>query len=394
MTVRAPAAESLLPSRHQWPGGWRNRIAEQRIAWPDERALRAVERRLGALRPLVSSTDCRRLADGLAAAAGGRRLVLQGGPCVESFRDEDRAVDALVRLVGELASVLRDGAGTPVVTVGRLAGQYAKPRSSTTENVAGQILPVFRGHAVHDDAPTAAARRPDPTRLVEMYRRSKRTLRRLERAGTLFTSHEALVLEYEEALTRRCAPDGAWYAGSGHMLWVGERTRHVDGAHVAFLAEIANPVAVKLGPATTPDDVVELCGRLDPDRRPGRLTLVTRLGAGRAEAVMPGLIAAVNKERHPVTWLCDPMHGNTRSDSGGGKFRRLSDLIAEVRATITAHRDAGSWFGGLHLELTADAVDECVEEEGLAPRRYTSLCDPRLNPGQARRLVAAVIEEL
>jgi 3-deoxy-7-phosphoheptulonate synthase len=396
MTAHASAlavtgAVHALPGR---PAGWRERFVAQPVAWPDGLALRSAERYLANRRPLVRAAECRRLADDLAAAAGGRALVLQAGPCVESFRDEDRTVDALVELIRELAGRLGAESKVGVVTIARLAGQYAKPRSSATEDVAGQILPVFRGHGVNDDAPTVDARRPDPARLVEMYWRSRRTARRLAPEGTLYTSHEALLLEYEEALTRRATPRGEWFAGSAHMLWVGDRTRDPDGAHIAFLSEVANPVAVKLGPTSCPDEVVAICRRLNPNRRPGRLTLVTRLGAARVQSALPDLIAAVSAEAQPVTWLCDPMHGNTRTDAAGGKFRRLCDLLAEARATLAAHRAAGSWFGGLHLELTADAVEECVEQEGTTGRCYTSLCDPRLNPDQARRLVQTISEQL
>ena len=303
--------------------------------------------------------------------------MLQAGPCAESFRDDPRDVDALLALLRALAA----GAGAGTVTIGRLAGQYAKPRSAATELVDGELLPVFRGHAVHDDAAIASMRRPDPSRLLETYRRSAAT--RL-RAGALFTSHEALLLEYEEALTRRWGD--AWYATSAHTLWVGDRTRAVDGAHVAFLADVANPIAVKLGPSAAADDVAELCRRLNPERVPGRLTLVTRLGASRVDAVLPSLIAGAAGE--PVRWLCDPMHGNTRCEAGGRKFRRVADMIAEVRATVAAH---GPAFGGLHLEVTAEDVLECVDDEVPPGRRYTSLCDPRLNPAQAHRLVGAML---
>jgi 3-deoxy-7-phosphoheptulonate synthase len=395
MAAQASAlvAADLVQALDRRPSAWRGHPVAQPVIWPDEVALRAVERHLSTRRPLVSPAECRRLSSALAATAYGCGMVLQAGPCVESFHDDDCAVDALAALLRELSGSLAEASGDPVVTVGRLAGQYAKPRSATTEDVAGSIVPVFRGHAMHDDAPTAAARRPDPTRLVEMYERSRRTLRVVGPHG-LFASHEALLLEYEEALTHRANPGGEWYAGSAHMLWVGERTRQLDGAHVAFLSEIANPVAVKLGPAATPDQVVELCLRLNPNRRPGRLTLVTRLGCGQVEAVLEPLLAAVCSERQPVTWLCDPMHGNTRADSAGGKFRRLCDMIGEVRASVAAHRTVGSRLGGLHLEVTAEAVEECVEEEGTVGRRYTSLCDPRLNPDQARRLLDAVAGEL
>ncbi len=372
------------------PRRWRDRELAQRVPWPDAAALRAAERQLALRPPLVAIADCRLLAARVAQAGPGGGFLLQAGPCAESFADDDASVDALVALLGELAARLRAGGAGRVVGVARVAGQYAKPRSAMTERVDGELLPTFRGHAVHDEAADPRSRRPDPARLVEAYRRAARTLRRLA-PGAPFTSHEALLLEYEEALTRRAAPGGDWYATSAHTLWVGDRTRGLDGAHVAYLAEIANPVAVKLGPSATPDDVAALCRRLNPGRRPGRLTLVTRLGAADVHAGLPPLLAAAREEGQPVTWLCDPMHANTRSHAAAGKFRLLSDIVAELRATATLHRAAGSRLGGVHLELTAEDVHECVDDEReLVGRRYTSLCDPRLNAAQARRLVGAL----
>lgn len=352
---------------------WQDCERAQPVVWPDVAALRSVERVLSRRQGLVSARDCRRL---LKALAGPAR-VLQAGPCAESWRDSPAAVDRLVALLRSLAAAV-DG---PVVTIGRVGGQYAKPRSAMTERVGDELIPVFRGHAVHDDAPDAIARRPDPWRLLETYRRSAETLLRI--GPGVFTSHEALLLEYEEALTRRC--DDGWYATSAQMLWIGDRTRQVDGAHVAFLSTVANPIAVKLGPSATADDVAELCRRLNPHRVPGRLTFVTRVGAERVETALPSLIAAADGES--VRWLCDPMHGNTRTCPDGAKYRRVPDVVAEVRATADI---LGQAFGGLHLEVTAEDVQECVDGEVSPTRRYTSLCDPRLNPGQAHRVVAAM----
>ena len=286
--------------------------------------------------------------------------VLQAGPCAESFRDDPRDVDALVGLLRSL--------GSGMTVIARLAGQYAKPRSKLVEVVDGVEIPSFRGHAVHDDA--VDCRQPDPRRLSEMYRRSAETLLRCG----LFTSHEALLLDYESALVRRFGD--VWYATSAHTLWVGDRTRSLDGAHIGFLAEIANPVGVKLGPTATPDDVFSLCRVLNPLRVPGRLTFITRLGVSHLDRLAGLREAAAGEE---VRWLCDPMHGNTHTDAWGLKFRRVGDVLAEARFVACS---------GLHLEVTAEDVDECVEAP-FAGRRYTSLCDPRLNAAQARRVVSA-----
>jgi len=280
-----------------------------------------------------------------------------------------------------------------VVCIARAAGQYAKPRSSATEMCDGQRLPVFRGHFVHDDAPSEAARRPDPRRLRTGFARAGETVARLRVvAPEMFVSHEALLLEYEEGLTRRVRRTGQWYAGSGDFLWVGERTRGLDEAHIRFLAGVMNPVGCKLGPSAAPQEVVELCARLDPDRAPGRLTLIPRLGAGRVGNVLPGLVRAVSAAGHRVVWLCDPMHGNTRTGPDG-KRRFLADIRAEVEESHAVHEAQGSWLAGLHLEVTAEDVNECVDEAsgGSPPRKVTSLCDPRLNTAQALAVVGSLI---
>lgn len=370
------------------PSGWRSCPVAQAVPWPDPQRLHAVERRLSQLPPLVTPGAIRRLAGLLGPVTVGQGLVLQAGPCAESFRDDVSTVDRLRSLLTQMGEVIRDGSGQQVVLVGRLAGQYAKPRSAMTELVGGVELPVFRGHIVHDDAPDLKRRRPDPRRLLEAYWHSRRTARQVV-GFDVHTSHEALLLEYEEALTRREHRDGYWYAGSAHLLWIGERTRDPSGAHVAYLSEVANPVACKLGPTATPDEVAELCDRLNPHRVPGRLTLITRLGSGRVEPVLPGLLEAVRAERQPVVWLCDPMHGNTSSGLGG-KVRRYRDIVKELGATVEAHRAAGSSLGGLHLELTGDDVSECPDDDAMEAAGVSmSLCDPRLNPAQSLRLAGA-----
>jgi 3-deoxy-7-phosphoheptulonate synthase len=352
--------------------------------------------------------------------------------------------------------VLTYSSGVPTVKIGRIAGQFAKPRSSPTEQVGDVVLPSFRGHLVNDIAPTEAARVPDPQRLLQAYHQSSSTLNLL-RAFTkggyadltqvhtwnqefvassaqgqryeqvaheidralrfmaacgvntstqpnlhevdFFTSHEALVLGYEEALTRQDSLTGHWYDCSAHMIWIGERTRQLDGAHVEFFAGVGNPIGVKLGPTTSPDEALALCERLNPDRVPGRLTFITRMGADKIETGLPPLLAAVRDAGHPVVWACDPMHGNTFTTEGGHKTRRFDDILAEIRGFFHAHHAEGTWPGGVHVELTGDDVTECLggAEEILDTdlgSRYETMCDPRLNGRQSIDLAFAVAELL
>ncbi|HLK44872.1 MAG TPA: 3-deoxy-7-phosphoheptulonate synthase class II, partial [Acidimicrobiales bacterium] len=347
--------------------------------------------------------------------------------------------------------------GVPVVKVGRIAGQFAKPRTQATEEVDGVALESFRGHMVNDEAFDVDARRPDPWRLVAAYEQSAATLNLLraftkggfadltrvhawnqefvassteglrytqladeiERALAFmracgidlakehplhevdfFTSHEALVLNYEEALTRRDSLTGDWYDCSAHLVWVGERTRQPDGAHVEYAAGIRNPVACKLGPSATPAEAIELAARLDPERTAGRLTFVTRLGADRVEDLLGPIVEAVAREGHPVVWACDPMHGNTITARGGRKTRRFDDILREIRGFFSVHRSLGTWAGGVHVELTgAPEVTECLgggESIELADldANYTSICDPRLNARQSLDLAFQVSELL
>ncbi|NDZ70609.1 3-deoxy-7-phosphoheptulonate synthase, partial [Streptomyces sp. SID10362] len=328
----------------------------------------------------------------LAGAAAGRLRVLQGGDCAEI---PDRATAERTARTGELLHSLGDAfaarTGRPVVTVGRIGGQYAKPRSEPVEVRDGRELPVFRGHLVNDPAFEAGARRPDPYRMLVGYRAAATVADVL--AGVrprVWTSHEALVLDYEMPLLRR-EPEGLVLT-STHWPWIGERTRQLDGAHVELLSRVVNPVAVKVGPAMTAAELAGLCERLDPDREPGRLTLIARLGAGRVDSLLPGLVAAVRRAGHPVVWLCDPMHGNTLRGPGGRKIRVVGSLVSEVRgfhAAVTAERGTP---GGLHLEVTADPVVECVSHAAESPWPAGApepLCDPRLHPGQARQVVDA-----
>jgi 3-deoxy-7-phosphoheptulonate synthase len=342
------------------------------------------------------------------------------------------------------------------VKVGRIAGQFTKPRSEPFERIGGLELPSFRGHMVHDHAPTAEARVPDPQRMVEGYNQSAATLnllraftkggyadltqvhlwnqefvasspegRRYERLAhdieralqfmaacgidltaerrlhevDVFTSHEGLLLEYEEGLTRRDSLTGDWYDCSAHLLWIGERTRQIDGAHVEFLRGVGNPIGCKIGPEASPDEVRALCERLNPERIPGRLTLVTRMGADRVREALPPLLAAVRDAGHPVVWACDPMHGNTFTASGGQKTRRFDDILAEIAGFFAAHEAEGTWPGGVHVELTGDEVTECLggAEEILDTdlgARYETMCDPRLNARQSVDLAFQVAELL
>jgi 3-deoxy-7-phosphoheptulonate synthase len=443
-----------LPPSDWSPSSWRGLGAAQQPAWPDEAAVDAVLKSLAALPPLVFAGEARRLTDSLGQVADGRAFLVQAGDCAESFEafSADGIRDKL-KIILQMAVVLTYSSGVPVVKVGRIAGQFAKPRSAPTESVEGIELPSFRGDLVNGIDFTAAARTPDPERLLTAYHQSAATLnllraftkggfadlssvhrwnleflgtspqgRRYERlAGEIeralrfmaacgidtraepqlhevdfSTSHEALVLGYEEALTRQDSTEGGWYDCSAHMLWIGERTRQIDGAHVEFLSGVGNPLGCKLGPDATPDDAIALCERLNPDRVPGRLTLITRLGATRVAEALPPLLRAVTDEGHPVVWACDPMHGNTYT-SNGRKTRHFEDICAEIEAFFAAHREAGTWPGGVHLELTGENVTECLgggDEVADLESRYETMCDPRLNAGQSLDLAFRVSEML
>jgi 3-deoxy-7-phosphoheptulonate synthase len=449
--------EPEQPAQGWHAASWRQRPAGQQPLWPDDEALKRVEAQLAGLPPMVFAGEARRLTASLAAVSSGKAFLLQAGDCAESFGEfsADSIRDKL-KVILQMAVALTYAAGVPVVKVGRIAGQFAKPRSSDTEEIGGVRLDAFRGHMVNDEAFDPEARRPDPERLITAYHQSVSTLnllraftkggfadlsqvhawnqefvlsssegRRYETvAGEIdralrfmaacgidlgaedglhqvdfWTSHEALILPYEEALTRQDSLTGDWVDCSAHMLWVGERTRQLDGAHVEFLSGVINPLGAKLGPSATPDDVVALCARLDPDRTPGRLTLITRFGAGRVEELLPPLLDAVRAEGHPVVWQCDPMHGNTFTSDGGRKTRRFDDILAELRSFFAVHRGAGTWPGGVHVELTGDNVTECLggaEEifEDDLDQRYTTTCDPRLNARQSLDLAFRIAELL
>jgi 3-deoxy-7-phosphoheptulonate synthase len=439
------------------PTSWRFRHAEQQPLWPDEATLDRALKHLGSLPPLVFAGEARALTDQLADVAEGRAFLLQAGDCAESF--EAFSADAIrdkLKVVLQMAVVLTYSTGVPVIKVGRIAGQFAKPRSSPVEQVGELEIPAFRGHMVNGSAPTEAARVPDPDRLVQAYHQSAATLnllraftkggfadlsqvhqwnqqfvasspegRRYDRVADdigralrfmracgidttsqpnlhevdFFTSHEALILGYEEALTRRDSLTGGWYDCSAHMLWIGERTRQIDGAHVEFLRGVNNPIGCKIGPGASPDEVVGLCEALNPDRRPGRLTLIVRMGASRVHEGLPPILAAVRDAGHPVVWACDPMHGNTFTSETGRKTRDFDAVLAEIAGFFAAHWAVGTWPGGVHIELTGEDVTECLgggDALGHADLddRYETMCDPRLNGKQSIDLAFQVAELL
>jgi 3-deoxy-7-phosphoheptulonate synthase len=437
------------------PSSWRDFEALQQPEWPDARRAGEAVERLRSFPPLVFAGEARRLRDDLAAVHGGRAFLLQAGDCAESFHDFTAvAIREKLKIMLQMSAVLTYGATLPIVKVGRIAGQFVKPRSSPVELVGDLELPVFRGHMVHGDEPTIEAREPDPMRMVQGYNQSASTLNLLraftkggfadltqvhvwnkdfvasssegrryaalageiERAlqfmaacgidltaerqlheVDVFTSHEGLLLDYEEGLTRRDSLTGDWYDCSAHLLWIGERTRRADGAHVQFFSGVHNPLAVKLGPTATADEAVELAERLNPARVPGRLTFVARMGAGRVQELLPPLLRGVREEGHPVVWACDPMHENVLRTAAGVKTRRFDDVMGEIEGFFAACWQEGVWPGGVHLEFTGEDVTECLggnagvlEEELTA--RYESLCDPRLNARQSLDLAFRVAE--
>jgi 3-deoxy-7-phosphoheptulonate synthase len=438
------------PTRARAPG--RDRVAAQQPDWPDPARLDQVTAELAGLPPLVFAGECDLLRARLAAVSRGEAFVLQGGDCAETFAGATAdAVRAKLQTILQMAVVLTYGASVPVVKIGRLAGQYAKPRSAATETRDGVELPAYRGDAVNGFDFTLAARTPDPDRLLRAYHCAAVTLnlcrafttggyadlhqvhawnqdfvrqspsgKRYEglaseidralsfmracgadpeelRRVEFYSSHEALLLPYEQALTRVDSRSGQRYDVSAHFLWVGERTRAIDGAHVEFAASIRNPIGVKVGPDATPDGLRALIRKLSPDGEPGRLTLISRIGAGRIRTLLPPLVKAAAAEGIPVAWICDPMHGNTFEAPSGHKTRRLADIVAEVQGFFEVHRSLGTHPGGIHIEFTGDNVTECVggSHEIIAEnlhQRYETACDPRLNRSQALDLAFTVAE--
>ncbi|WP_370150601.1 3-deoxy-7-phosphoheptulonate synthase [Streptacidiphilus sp. EB129] len=384
--------------------------AEQQPEWDDQLGLDQASAELARMPALVEREEVRALRALLAEVAAGRILVLQAGDCAED--PAECTLPHIVRkaaLLDILAGVMKLGSGKPVLRVGRIAGQFSKPRSRPTEQVDGRELPVFRGHLVNSPEPTAQRRRPQPERLLTGYRAARAAvdiLRHRQLGGgptveaPVWTSHEALLLDYELPLLRR-DEDGRTVLTSTHWPWIGDRTRQVDGSHVAMLAMVANPVACKVGPTMGTADLLALCEQLDPHREPGRLTLISRMGADAVGSRLAPLVEAVQSAGHPVIWLCDPMHGNTRSTPSGLKTRVLEDIVAEVTGFQQAVLGAGGVAGGLHLETTPEQVRECVAEQDrrdapegqdpwdLSGGCYTSACDPRLNPQQAITVASA-----
>ena len=433
---------------------WRDLSAAQRPEWPDPAGLTAAVEEIRSFPPLVFAGECDSLRSKIADVAQGRAFFLQGGDCAETF--DGVGADALrnkLRTLLQMAVVLTYAGSMPVVKVGRIAGQYAKPRSKPTETREGVTLPAYRGDAVNGFEFTEQARTPDPARLVRMYHSAAATLnlarafcaggeaalpqvhewnadfvrdsplgKRYERLAAeidraisfmracgadpeefykvdFYASHEALLLDYEDALTRTDSRTGMQYGTSGHFLWVGERTRQLDGAHLEFVRRLRNPLGVKLGPGTSAEDALRLVELLNPDAEPGRLTFVTRMGSSLIRDRLPELVEKVTASGAEVAWICDPMHGNTFETPNGYKTRRFDDVLDEVKGFFEVHRSLGTVPGGLHVELTGDAVTEClggghsVSEADLV-HRYETVCDPRLNRSQSLELAFLVAEML
>ena len=435
---------------------WRNKPRVQMPDYTDADALNAVEAQLSQFPPLVFAGEARRLRQQLGAAARGEAFLLQGGDCAEAF--DQFSADGIrdtFKVMLQMAMVLTYGAKVPVIKVGRMAGQFAKPRSAPTEVVDGVELPSYRGDIINELAFTPEARIPDPSKMLQAYTQAAATLNLLrafstggyadvhqvhqwilgftegekaeryrEMAGRIsdaldfmtaagvnsgsvstlrtvdfYTSHESLLLEYEEALTRLDSTSGKWLAGSGHMIWIGDRTRQPDGAHVEFARGVLNPIGMKCGPSMEADDLKRLMATLNPENEAGRLTLIARFGAGKVAEHLPRLINAVREEGANVVWVCDPMHGNTIKSATGYKTRPFDAVLREVQDFFAVHRAEGTIPGGVHFEMTGQDVTECtggvraVLEENLSDRYHTA-CDPRLNASQALELAFLVAEEL
>lgn len=432
---------------------YRNLPAAQQPTWTDEVTLQAARDELAMLPPLVFAGEVDTLRARLAAAAEGKAFLLQGGDCAETFADAtaDR-IRNRVKTILQMAVVLMYGASMPVVKMGRMAGQFAKPRSSDTETRGDQTLPAYRGDAVNGYDFTPESRATDPNRMVRAYHTSASTLNLIRafttggfadlrsvhdwnkgftdnpanvryeqlaaeidrairfmdacgadfdalKATEFYVSHEALLFDYERPMTRIDSRTGNPYATSGHFLWVGERTRQLDGAHVDYMSRIRNPIGVKLGPSTEVSDVMALIEKLDPNREPGRLTFITRMGASQIREKLPKLVEAVKASDAKPLWITDPMHGNGITTKNGYKSRRFDDVMDEVAGFFEVHRAAGTFPGGIHIELTGDDVAECLGgsemiDEKTLESRYESLCDPRLNHMQSLELAFLVSEAL
>ncbi|WP_172381462.1 3-deoxy-7-phosphoheptulonate synthase [Streptomyces sp. MNP-20] len=383
------------------------RPVAQQPDWPDPERARAVVAALSRAEPLVTPAETARLAERLAAVARGEAFLLQGGDCAEAFAENTEAHQrANLGLLTDMAAVLARRTGLPVVTVARMAGQYAKPRSRPLD---ARGLPVYRGDLVNAIQPTPAARTPDPSRMLRARADAAGAMavvrdfgagpRALPDGGGPYVSHEALVLDYERTSLRADlgGPEPRFASGLGHFLWVGERTRDLDGAHIAFAELLSNPIGLKLGPRTTPEQALDYVRRLDPHGEPGRLTLISRMGHTRVRAVLPAIVEKVTASGHQVVWQCDPMHGNTYTSAGGHKTRAVRHIADEISGFFEVHRRLGTHPGGLHVELTGDDVTECLGgprglTEADLPARYRTACDPRLNAEQSMELATAVAE--
>ena len=438
-------------------GSWRSLPIKQQPSYPDADRLAGVEATLSRLPTLASPSECRALKAELAMAAQGKAFLLQGGDCAESFLEfSEPNLRNYFKVILQMTMALMYGSGVPVVKVGRIAGQFSKPRSENTETSGGTVLPAYRGDMVNGMEFEEEARAPDPERLLKVYYQSTATLnflRSLAKGGfaslrqisrwnmdfvatstqgkrfhllvdrineclsfmeacglpldnmeqlaeaSFYTSHEALLLGYEEALTRADEFDGRAYVGSAHMLWIGDRTRTLGEAHVEFLRGVANPIGMKVGPSMTPDALVDLCAVLNPDNEAGRLTLISRMGAAKIEDYLPQLVTAVRDRGLNVVWSCDPMHGNTIKSPSGIKTRRFTDILSEVRTFFSIHKELGTHGGGVHFEMTGQDVTEClggaqaISEMHLSDRYHTH-CDPRLNASQSLELAFLISEEL
>jgi 3-deoxy-7-phosphoheptulonate synthase len=439
------------------PESWRTKPVEQSPVYRDAAALAEVERTLAGYPPLVFAGEARKLKKALGKAQVGDAFLLQGGDCAESFGEHSADnIRDFFRVFLQMAVVMTFAAASPIIKVGRVAGQFAKPRSSDDETINGVSLPSYRGDIVNDIAFNEAARAPDPRRQLEAYRQSAATLNLLRafatggyanlenahrwmlgfvkdspqsgryqevadritetlgfmraigldaeahqelRATDFYTSHEALLLGYEQAMTRLDSTSGDYYATSGHMVWIGDRTRQLDGAHVEYCRGVRNPIGLKCGPSLQPDELIRLIDVLDPQQEPGRLTLICRFGADKVDAALPPLLRAVKREGGRVLWSCDPMHGNTIKAATGYKTRPLERIASEIRSFFAAHRAEGTYAGGVHLEMTGKNVTECtggaraISEADLHDR-YHTYCDPRLNAEQAIELAFLVAELL
>ncbi len=438
------------------PESWRSKPIVQVPVYTDQAALAEVERQIAGFPPLVFAGEARKLKTSLAQVCAGEAFLLQGGDCAESFAEHSADnIRDFFRVFLQMAVVMTYGASMPVVKVGRIAGQFAKPRSAPMETIDGVALPSYRGDIVNDIAFTKEAREPDPRRQLMSYRQSAATLNLLRAFATggyanlenthrwmlgfvndspqsaryrqladhitetlgfmraigldpehhhelrqtdIYTSHEALLLGYEQALTRVDSTSGDHYATSGHMLWIGDRTRQADHAHIEFARGVKNPIGLKCGPSTTPDGLLQLIDILNPANEPGRLTLIARFGADKVGDHLPALIRAVEREGRKVVWSCDPMHGNTVS-AGGYKTRPFDKVMQEIRSFFDVHRAEGTYAGGIHLEMTGNNVTECtggaraLSETDLRSR-YMTYCDPRLNAEQAIEVAFLVAEKL